>query len=204
MANDDVTTALRDVLAVLTDLDSGQHPTGDTLVAALASLRELRELLSGWEPTLITAARTAGVSWAQLAPALGVASRQAAERRYLRLQPGEAGETTGEARVQAARDRRAGDRAVTQWARANAGQLRQLAGQIAGIADLPPEGQHQVDAVNAALANDDTTSLLDPLAQIRTHLTADHPDLADRITAITTNVDEQRQATRDQRRPRST
>lgn len=198
--HDDVTTALRHVLTVLADIDAGRQPAGDSLVAALTSLRELRELLAGWEPPLITAARAAGVSWAQMAPALGVASRQAAERRYLRLQPADTGETTGEARVQATRDRRAGDRAVTRWAHANAGPLRQLAGQVAGITDLPPEGRRRVEEVTAALADDDTTSLLDPLAQVRNHLSAGHPDLADRIGTMTTDIDEQRRVTRAQRR----
>ncbi|MFE4825176.1 type III effector protein, partial [Streptomyces sp. NPDC056704] len=43
---------------------------------------------------------------------LGVASRQAAERRYLRVRPGTPG-TTGEQRVQATRNRRAADRTIT-------------------------------------------------------------------------------------------
>jgi hypothetical protein len=40
--------------------------------------------LAAIEPILIAAARTAKFSWQALAPALGAASRQAAERRYLR------------------------------------------------------------------------------------------------------------------------
>src|SRR3954454_8557222 len=102
----------------------------DQLLTALAGLRLLREELAGWEPELITAARAAGASWVALAPALGVASRQAAERRYLRLQPSHTGERTGEARVDAERDRRAGDRAVAGWARENSATLRELAGQV--------------------------------------------------------------------------
>ena len=57
------------------------------VLAALAELRGVQEQLAAWEPTLIGAARDAGASWAAIAPALGVASRQAAERRYLRLNP---------------------------------------------------------------------------------------------------------------------
>lgn len=198
--DDDVIAALRQVHAVLADVDAGRPAMGDTLLAALAALRELRELIAVWEPRLITASRAAGVSWTQMAPALGVASRQAAERRYLRLQPTDTGEVTGEARVRAARDRRAGDRAVTQWARANAGRLRQLAGQIAGIAGLSPEGQRRVEDVNAALAADDTATLLDPLARVRTHLAAaGHPELADRITAMATDADHERRSTQVQR-----
>lgn len=78
------------------------------MLASLLLLREVREQLAGWETSLIETAREAGASWADLASPLGVASRQAAERRYLRLRPGADG-TTGEQRVKATRDRRAAD-----------------------------------------------------------------------------------------------
>ena len=115
------------------------------LLSALAGLRLLRDELAGWEPELITAARAAGASWVALAPALGVASRQAAERRYLRLQPSHTGEKTGEARVDAERDRRAGDRAVADWARRNSAILRQLAGQVSALDGLGPGGRETAD-----------------------------------------------------------
>ncbi|MFI6007160.1 HSP18 transcriptional regulator, partial [Streptomyces sp. NPDC051366] len=73
---------------------TGPHPA----LAALLVLREVREQLAGWESGLIETARGQGASWADLAGPLGVASRQAAERRYLRLRPGTAG-STGEQRV---------------------------------------------------------------------------------------------------------
>src|SRR3954451_6834320 len=106
---------------------AGQNPSGDTtvdpaeLLDALVLLRRAQTELAGIEPTLIAAARAAGVSWQALAPALGVASRQAAERRYLRstADPTEQPGATRDARVQAERDRRAGDRAVTRWANDN-------------------------------------------------------------------------------------
>src|SRR5688500_643460 len=99
------------------------------VLSALMLLRQLRDELSGWEPQLIEAARALGTSWADLAPALGVASRQAAEKRYLRVRrTGETG--TGDERVQAERDRRAGDKAVAAWARDNAAVLRRLAAQV--------------------------------------------------------------------------
>lgn len=47
-------------------------------------LREVREELAGWESGLIETARGEGASWADLAGPLGVASLQAAERRYPR------------------------------------------------------------------------------------------------------------------------
>jgi hypothetical protein len=108
----------------------------------------LREEISGWEPELITAAREAGVSWALLAPALGVTSRQAAERRYLRLQPTLTGEATGEGRVQVTRDGRAGDRAVSQWAQRNAAVLRGLAGQVSALPDLDAHSRRHADRVH--------------------------------------------------------
>src|SRR5258708_27073365 len=61
--------------------------SANQVLAVLTLLRELRTEIAGWEPQLIEAARALNTSSADLAPALGVASRQAAERRYLRLRP---------------------------------------------------------------------------------------------------------------------
>lgn len=166
-------------------------------LAALTLLRHLREELAEWEPRLIAAARTHGASWIQLAPALGVASRQAAERRYLRLRPDDTGEaTTGEQRVRAERDRRAGDRAVNRWARDNAIGLRQLAAQVSaldGDQRLDDDAQHHVDTVTAALGEPDTAALLGPLNDAKNHLHASHPDLADRIASVTDESNDARQ-----------
>ncbi|MGH3881520.1 MAG: HSP18 transcriptional regulator, partial [Actinophytocola sp.] len=101
--------ALAVVQAVLDDVRQG---VDTDVLAGLEVLRHLRDELAAWEPELITAAREQGTSWASIAPTLGVTSRQAAERRYLRLRPSATGEATGEERVRAERDRRAGDRAV--------------------------------------------------------------------------------------------
>ncbi len=67
--------------------------SSEQVLAALLVLREAREQLAEWEPGLIEAAREAGASWADLAHPLGVSSRQAAERRYLRVRPGSPGST---------------------------------------------------------------------------------------------------------------
>jgi len=125
------------------------------------------------------------VSWAVLAPALGVTSRQAAERRYLRLRPSDTGERTGEQRVRAQRDNRAGDRAVAAWARDNAAVLRQLAGQISALRDLRNSARRHADLVGQALADNDPTSLFVPLADTRLHLKATHAGLAAQIQSIT-------------------
>ncbi|MGW4526967.1 HSP18 transcriptional regulator [Amycolatopsis sp. NPDC004378] len=172
------------------------------LLDALGGLRVLREELAGWEPELITAARAAGASWVALAPALGVASRQAAERRYLRLQPSGTGETTGEARVDAERDRRAGDRAVADWARRNSAILRRLAGRVSELDGLGPAAQENADRLSAALGDDDPATLLPPLAAARTHLTGDHAGLADQLGEIADETDRLRRAAAGNRRPK--
>ncbi|WP_222853560.1 hypothetical protein [Fodinicola acaciae] len=166
--------------------------SAEQVLSALVLLRRLRSQLAEWEPHLIAAARELGTSWADLAPALGVASRQAAERRYLRLRPG-AGDT-GEQRVVAQRDLRAGDRAVSAWARENAAQLRTLAGQV---------GAAGVLSVSHALGDDDPTTLLHPLAAARAQLGASHPDLArqiDEISERTHQIRRDTQARRDSSR----
>ncbi|MEV0992803.1 HSP18 transcriptional regulator [Streptomyces sp. NPDC049949] len=177
-----------------TEADAGPHPA----LAALLMLREIREQLAGWESGLIETARGHGASWADLAGPLGVASRQAAERRYLRLRPGKAG-STGEERVQATRDSRAADRNVNAWARDNAADLRRLAGQITALTSLPAGSETTIGDLNLALADNDAARLVRPLADTRTHLRPEDAELADRIDALTRHTDQLRQDTRDQR-----
>jgi hypothetical protein len=160
------------------DLSAGQ------VLSALVLLRRLRDELAGWEPQLIAAARELGTSWAELAPALGVASRQAAERRYLRLRPSELG-ATAEGRVRAERDRRAADRAVSQWARDNAASLRSLAGQV-GRVDV---------VVREALAEDDAVALLGPLTAALSRVRATDPGLAAEIQSVNEQAEEVRRDT---------
>ncbi|MGW0402200.1 type III effector protein [Streptomyces sp. NPDC003002] len=198
-ALDTIDEALR---AARTTEDGGPPPPAADPAQALASLlllRQVREQLAGWESGLIETARDAGASWADLAHPLGVASRQAAERRYLRLRPGAAG-TTGEQRVQATRDLRAADRTVTAWARENAADLRRLAGQITALTDLPASARTPIGRLDRALAADDAASLVGPLTATRPHLAAAHPDLADRVDALTQHTEHLRQGSHDQRR----
>jgi hypothetical protein len=190
------------VLAEVSDTATGEPSSALTptnLLAALTVLRHLREELAAWEPQLITAARQLGVSWAGLAPALGVTSRQAAERRYLRLRPSATGEQTGEERVRAERTKRAGDRAVAAWARANSSSLRQLAGQIGALEDLPASAQDRVDLVNQALADNDPATLLTPLADSHSHLQTTHTGLADQVKTVTDHTEQLRHRARDDR-----
>lgn len=174
------------------------------VLSALALLRELREELTGWEPRLIDAARALGVSWTRLAPSLGVASRQAAERRYLRLRPAAPKEprSTSDQRVRNERDRRAEERAVTDWARRHAGTLRQIAGRVADLSDLPDlddPARQSVDRVRRTLHEDDTAALLRPLGDASLALGGSHPQLARSISDLLARIDSLRQDTRQRR-----
>ncbi|MFF0267645.1 hypothetical protein [Kribbella sp. NPDC004536] len=164
------------------------------LLAALTALHELRAYFDHWEPILIDAARDRGATWADIAPTLGVASRQAAERRYLRLKPhaGDQPGITRESRVQAARDRRAGDRAVAGWARDNAAALRELAGQVTAVSGDPSTSARSdadIAGIRDALGGDDASDLVEPLTAAGPGLRAGHPDLADRIARLTETTD---------------
>ena len=181
------------------DPDSDRERAGPTVgsgdvLAALAELRAVQDQLVAWEPLLIGAARDRGESWAAIAPTLGVASRQAAERRYLRLNPHATDPEgmTGEQRVQAARNRRAGDRAVTQWARDNAARLRRLAAQITALDGLDSTSQKSVDQVLHALGDNDTATLLAPLAAAGAQLEDTHPKVAGQVADINTTTDQLR------------
>ncbi|GJF30398.1 hypothetical protein KNE206_30980 [Kitasatospora sp. NE20-6] len=163
-----------------------EHEGPEQALAALVLLRELRGQLAGWEAGLVESAREAGATWADLARPMGVASRQAAENRYLRLKP--AGGTiqagTGVERVKAVRDRRAADRTVTAWARDNAAELRVLAAQITMTA-LAPGARPAQAALTAALGTTDPADLIELLAAIRPHLGTGQSDLATRLDALT-------------------
>jgi hypothetical protein len=109
------------------------------LLAALLVLRKLRDDFTVAEGYLIEAARKREVTWARLAPALEVKSRQAAERRFQQLcgnalasHPGR----TQRERVDNERDRRAEARAEQQWITEHADQVRRLAEQLAAVPAL--------------------------------------------------------------------
>ncbi|GAA3050086.1 hypothetical protein GCM10020229_71970 [Kitasatospora albolonga] len=170
------------------------HPAPETgpepALAALLLLRELRTELAGWEAGLVETARTAGATWADLAPPMGVASRQAAENRYLRLRPGTRSDhSTGAERVKATRDRRAADRTVSDWARTNAADLRVLAAHLTALTDLPREAHRAQSDLRTALAAADSADLLAPLADLEPHLGTAHPDLATRLADLAHHTD---------------
>jgi hypothetical protein len=160
------------------------------LLDALVLLRWAQIELAGVEPTLIAAARATGISWQALAPALGVASRQAAERRYLRS--ASATDQTGatrDARVQAERDRRAAHRAAAQWANDNSADLRRLAGQITALTDLDETAAAALARLHQALGNPDASALPALLAETHHHLPR-HPDLAAQVDTVTAHTDQ--------------
>jgi hypothetical protein len=184
--------ATADKVGHSTVADSGVSPA--ELLDALVLLRQAQTALAGIEPTLIAAARAAGVSWQALAPALGVASRQAAERRYLRstAAPIEQPDATRDARVQAVRDRRAGDRAVNRWANDNTADLRRLAGQITALHDLDDEAGEALAQLHDALGDSDASALPALLAATQEHLHR-HPGLTDQIDSVTAHTDQIRE-----------
>ncbi|WP_433087404.1 hypothetical protein ACQP1P_15770 [Dactylosporangium sp. CA-052675] len=161
------------------------------LLDALVLLRWAQAELASFEPVLIAAARASGVSWQALAPALGVASRQAAERRYLRsaAAPTDRPGATRDDRVQAERDRRAAQRAVAQWANDNTADLRRLAGQITALTDLGDAATSDLSQLHQALGDTDATALPALLAATQQHL-PHHPDLAAQIDTITDRTDQ--------------
>ena len=186
------------------DAAAGGTADAVTLLSALRLLRELRDELAGWEPLLIDAARGLGVSWNDLAPALGVASRQAAERRYLRLRPARADEagSTRDERVRNERNRRAEDRAVVDWARRHGATLRRIAGRVAdldGQTELDEPTRRSVDHVQRTLGENDSAALLGPLRAARDTLGTSHPSLARSISDLIAHADSLRDDTRQRR-----
>ncbi|KAB1978866.1 type III effector protein [Streptomyces triticiradicis] len=179
-----IDATLRDARQEPPDAPDTPGPGSEQALASLMLLRQVREQLAGWETGLIETAREAGASWADLAHPLGVASRQAAERRYLRGRPGPVG-TTGEQRVRATRERRAAERTTAAWARRNAADLRRIAGQITALTDLPGAALLPLGELHAALAHDDPAELIRPLKDARPHLTTTHPDLAAQLDTLT-------------------
>jgi hypothetical protein len=192
----DLSTAVSAIQTVAGDAgaDAGR------VLDALERLRLVQAELAALEPVLIGAARAAGASWREIAPALGVASRQAAERRYLRVLPATAGDddSTRDERVRAERDRRAGRRAVAQWADDNTADLRRLAGQITALSDLDGAASGDLGRLHDALGGAGAAELPALLAQTQRHLVG-HPDLARQVDAVIGRTDEVRRRVQQER-----
>jgi hypothetical protein len=91
--------------------------------------------------------------------------------------------------VQAERDRRAGERAVTRWANDNTADLRRLAGQITALADLDDAADEALARLHDALGSPDASALPVLLAAVQHHLRR-HPGLTGQIEAVTAHIRE--------------
>ncbi|MEY9969520.1 hypothetical protein ABIA33_007609 [Streptacidiphilus sp. MAP12-16] len=81
------------------------------------------------------------------------------------------------------------------WARLNSAHLRQLAGQISTLDNLGTGAQNQITLLREALAHDDASRLLRPLADASPHLQPTHPALATLINTVTEHTDQLRRDT---------
>jgi hypothetical protein len=110
-----MTKSVNDALTIswhrLRAVAAGAAVARGTLLAALGDVRALRTELDALERAAVDAARTRGVPWAAIAVGLGLASRQAAEQRRLRLDEPAVGRDPSAARRRAAQQR-TGDRAA--------------------------------------------------------------------------------------------
>ncbi|WP_250036652.1 hypothetical protein [Paractinoplanes maris] len=186
--------------ALVATAQTVEAQTAGDLLDSLVLLRWAQSELAAVEPVLIAAARAAGVSWQSLAPALGVASRQAAERRYLRSTSAdpEQPDATRDALVQAERDRRAAHRAVVRWANDNTADLRRLAGQVTALTDLGEAAGESIGRLHDALGDPDASALPGLLADTHRHLPG-HPELAAQIDAVTEQTAQIRRAATPER-----
>jgi hypothetical protein len=123
--------AVADLQAVLSAVNANQVAGAEAL-AALPVITALRRRLDRCELALIESARTAGASWTTVAQGLGLASRQAAEQRFLRL----SGESTRDAR--AARTARRGQRAVDGTHGPAIAELRAAVRMVLARVELDP------------------------------------------------------------------
>ncbi|MFE3519686.1 hypothetical protein [Streptomyces sp. NPDC059166] len=109
------------------------------VLAALLVLGTLRDKLLDDELMLITLARSYGVTWTRIADALGMKSRQSAERRHLQLSQSTRADgirpPTQNERVEHTRERRR-RRAERHKALANADAIRAAALALTAIPDL--------------------------------------------------------------------
>jgi hypothetical protein len=143
---------------IVTDAIGRTPPERQEVLAALAFVPQLRSDLDGLERAAIDAARRAGASWSDVASALGLASRQAAEQRRLRLDaaaavytnrprpaalaPGEptlfgaqASQESGVRDVARARRQRSGQRSVDKQAGTGVAEVRRAVADLAVALD---------------------------------------------------------------------
>lgn len=138
-----------DEIAKLVELDAADELTETDLLAGLLVIRALREKLTEDERRLIAAARRKKVTWARLAEALELRSRQAAERRYLQLRTDmdelHGSPLTQHERIEYTRDQR-DRRAERTWAVSNTTVIRELARRLLDLPDLQTRADRSVGA----------------------------------------------------------
>ncbi|MEV4443122.1 hypothetical protein AB0K09_29765 [Streptomyces sp. NPDC049577] len=124
--------------------------TETDILASLLVIRILREKLDHDELQLISLARTKKITWARIATALEMRSRQSAERRHLQLsraylRPDGTLPRTQSERVEHAREHRS-RRAERQWALRHAASIRHLAARLTAVEDLQQRADQSAEA----------------------------------------------------------
>ncbi|MGW7313158.1 hypothetical protein [Streptomyces sp. NPDC054865] len=143
------------------------HPeaTDTDVLAALHVVRMLREKLDADELALTGLARTMKITWARIAVAQGVRSRQSAERRYLQLSKARPGATQNE-RVEATREQRR-RRAELDWALDHAPAIHALALSLAAVPNLQERADDSREArLMAALRVPISATATPPSAEV--------------------------------------
>lgn len=148
------------------------HTTGVSrpVVAAdvldtLRVVRELRDALDRQELGLMRIGRKRSVTWQQMADALGLGSRQAAEQRRQRLEAGVAGDGRNEVAARASSKARTDE---ARWFADNRTSIEQLAGILALTSFRSPAAQDDAESLADLLADDEpfTGQLLTWISQI--------------------------------------
>jgi hypothetical protein len=88
---------------------------------------------------------------------------------------------------------------VASWAHDHAAALRQLAGAITALPDLPAAAADALGDLHTALGGSDPAQLLGPLTAAGPHLGTAHADLADRVSEVGRHTREMRENERRQR-----
>jgi hypothetical protein len=146
-------------------------PGRGAAIDALADVSQLRTALDDFEREAIDAARAGGASWAEVAAALGLASRQAAEQRRSRL-----GGSPGRPRER----------------QQNIDSLRQALNNLAKLIEGSPTGPVALARQTIAIALEAPPGQLIDLAKLATedlqHHARQNPKIAaalSRVTALT-------------------
>ncbi|WP_328884754.1 hypothetical protein [Streptomyces sp. NBC_00299] len=134
------------------EAEASEALTETELLAGLLVVRALRDKLLEDEVRLIGAARRRKVTWARIAHAIEVRSRQAAERRFLQLRSDiddlHGSVLTQHERVAYARDQRE-RRAERSWTVDHAAEIQTLAHQLLSLTDLQSRADHSPRALKA-------------------------------------------------------